>query len=114
MKIAHSFSQAEPRVSKFEFPYDVSMGDRISVTCSTRSGTLPLHFEWLKNESPVAKSEKMSIVNGDEGSMLTLRQVSREDTGNYTCVVRNKEGMDAFTARLRMKSKSISPTFLVR
>ena len=75
---------------------------------------MPLHFEWRKNESPVAKTEKISITTVDEGSMLIIRQVGRDDTGNYTCVVRNKEGMDAFTARLRMKSKSKSPTAVVK
>ena len=54
---------------------------------------------------PVSVNERVDIVTAQEASILTLRQLRREDASNYTCIVRNKEGMDTFTARLRMKSK---------
>ena len=54
---------------------------------------------------PIIIDERVDIATTQEASVLTLRQLRREDASNYTCIVRNKEGMDTFTARLRMKSK---------
>ena len=73
--------------------------------CSLDAGSTPVKIEWLKNGIPVLADERVDVVTAQEASILTLRQLKREDAANYTCIARNKEGMDAFTARLRMKSK---------
>ena len=54
---------------------------------------------------PITVEERVDIVTAQEASILTLRQLKREDAANYTCIVRNREGMDTFTATLRMKSE---------
>ena len=89
-----------------EFPTDTRVGERIAVTCSTRSGTLPFQFEWIRNGEALLRSERMNIGTIEDASTLTLRNLRREDAGNYTCIVRNREGVDSFTATLRIKSKS--------
>ena len=76
--------------------------------CSLKTGTTPLKFEWLRNGMPFTSDERVDIGITQEASILTLRQLKREDAANYTCIARNQEGMDAFTARLRMRSKSPS------
>ena len=48
----------------------------------------------------------MNIGTIEDASTLTLRNLRIEDAGNYTCIVRNREGVDSFTATLRIKSKS--------
>ena len=73
--------------------------------CSLDAGSTPVKFEWLKNGIPIVVDEKVDTSTTQELSTLTLRKLKREDAANYTCIARNKEGMDAFTARLRMKSK---------
>ena len=96
---------AAPRVNKFEFPSDAKENDRISVMCSLRGGSTPLKFEWLRNGVPIDKSERLNIGITDETSTLTLKHLKAEDVANYTCIAKNREGMDAFTATLRMRSK---------
>ena len=73
--------------------------------CSLDAGSTPVKFEWLKNGIPIVVDERVDTSTTQELSTLTLRKLKREDAANYTCIARNKEGMDAFTARLRMKSK---------
>ena len=75
--------------------------------CSLSTGSIPLQFEWLRNGIPLEKNERMNIGTNEDASTLTLRQLRLEDAANYTCIARNKDGMDAFTARLRMRSKSV-------
>ena len=41
----------------------------------------------------------------EDASVLTFRQLKREDVGNYTCITTNREGTDSFTASLRIKSE---------
>ena len=54
---------------------------------------------------PIEKSDRINVGTNEDASILTLRQLKREDAANYTCIAKNKEGMDAFTAKLRMRSK---------
>ena len=94
------------KISHFEFPLNVKRDSRTSVTCSILSGEPPFQFEWLKNGIPFEKNERISIVTGEDGSLLTFRQLRIEDAANYTCIAKNREGMDAFTARLKMNCES--------
>lgn len=50
-------------------------------------------------------TSQVNIVTSEEHSNINFRQLTREDAGNYTCVVKNREGSDSHTAQLLMKSK---------
>ena len=76
--------------------------------CSLKSGFTPVKFEWLRNGLPITVDDRVDIGTTQDVSTLTLRKLKREDAANYTCIARNQEGTDAFTARLRMRSKSPS------
>ena len=79
--------------------------------CSLSAGSNPVKFEWLKNGVPIEKSDRINVGTNEDASMLTLKQLIRDDAANYTCIAKNKDGMDAFTARLRMMSKLPSAFF---
>ena len=93
------------KISRFEFPSNAELESRISVMCSIKQGKLPIQFEWLKNGIQLEKNDRISIVTGEDGSMLTFRQLRAEDAANYTCIAKNREGMDALTTRLKMNCK---------
>lgn len=98
---------AEPRIKKFEFPSDGRVNDRVSVTCTTKSGSPPFQFEWMRNGIPLTKNDRISFGTIEDASVLTFRQLKEEDVANYTCMVRNNHGMDTFTAPLVMRSKCL-------
>lgn len=75
------------------------------------SGTPPFQFQWLKNGQALERTDSKTIVTGEEISSLTFRQLTSEDTGNYTCLVKNREGSDSHTAQLLIKCK-LSHMFL--
>ena len=70
-------------------------------------GSPPFRFEWLKNASPLEKSSSYSVMSGEDASSLTLKDLNEEHSGNYTCIVENRDGSDSHTARLQMKRKLI-------
>ena len=74
--------------------------------CSIKQGKLPIQFEWLKNGIQLEKNDRINIMSGEDVSTLTFRQLRIEDAANYTCIAKNREGMDAFTARLKMNCES--------
>ena len=79
--------------------------------CSLDAGSTPVKFEWLKNGIPIIVDDRVDVGTTQDVSTLTLRQLKREDAANYTCIAKNKDGMDAFTARLRMRSELPSVLF---
>lgn len=89
----------------FQFPSNVKINGKITVSCMVESGSPPFHFEWLKNGLQLGKSSAHSILTGEEVSSLTFRQVTPQDAGNYTCIVKNTDGSDSHTAPLYIKCK---------
>ena len=77
----------------------------MSSTCTVESGSPPFSFEWLKNGSPLEKTPAKSIATVEDASTLTLRDLVREDSANYTCIVKNRAASDSYTAQLHMKCK---------
>ena len=110
-EVANFDSLAEVQISKFEFPSNAKRGSRVSVMCSIMSGKAPFNFEWLKNGLPLEKNERVVLTSTEDISSLTFRQLEIQDVGNYTCIAKNREGMDAFTARLRMNCESEKNAF---
>ena len=96
---------AEPRIVKFDFASDLKIDERASVLCSIKSGSPPFQFQWLKDASQLLSDGPISIVTVDDFSSLTFRQLKPNDAGNYTCVVRNGQGLDSHTAPLLVRCK---------
>ena len=81
------------------------MNGKTTVSCAIESGSPPLKFEWQKDGIPLSTSSSYSILTGEEVSSLTFRQLTREDSGNYTCIVSNSDASDSHTAQLLIKCK---------
>nr|XP_036865807.1 hemicentin-1 [Manis javanica] len=61
----------------------------VSLTCEASGIPLPT-ITWLKDGLPLSLSSSVRILSG--GRTLRLMQTRREDTGQYTCLVRNAAG----------------------
>lgn len=73
--------------------------------CSILSGSPPLTFIWLKNGVSLTESDNIKITNDDDLSVLTIKSVKYHNNGNYTCLVKNPQGSDEYTAPLFIKGK---------
>ena len=93
--------EAEPKITPFDFPAHLKLGEKTSVTCMATGGT-PMKFKWLKNGSDVSSST-VTIINSEELSTIFIKNISPSHPGNYTCVVENSFGSDRFTASLSVK-----------
>jgi len=88
-------------------------GVYFSTFCTVNEGSLPLFFSWHKDNQVIADSNvKISSIN-ERSSTLSIEKVSANDSGNYTCHVRNAFGNDEHTISLIIKGiDEICFTFL--
>ncbi|XP_023225169.1 Down syndrome cell adhesion molecule-like protein Dscam2 [Centruroides sculpturatus] len=96
-----------PKLQPFTFPETVTFGDRVNVICGIKSGMKPLNYKWLKNGKMLLSTDNLTIDMQTDYSVLTIVPSSRNDAGNYTCLVENKFGKDSFTAQLFLKAPPV-------
>ena len=72
------------------------------VLCAVERGSQPLFFQWFKNGQQINKqSDDFKITSSSErDSILNIKKVTSNDSGNYTCEVKNAFGEDTFTSQL--------------
>lgn len=75
------------------------------------SGDLPIDIYWLKNGQPLLRSIYHKI---DEYTLiLSLRQTTISDSGNYTCVASNAAGLASRWSTLKVKGTYTCFSFLL-
>lgn len=81
------------------------IGEKMTVVCSLKQGSQPLTFEWYKNSKRIHESNNIKIKSMDDLTILTIEPVGSNDSGNYTCSVKNAYGKDKYSASLNVDGK---------
>lgn len=71
--------------------------------CNTVSGSKPIFFEWTKDGHRIVHSDKSRVEIVDAMSMLTLRSLTRNDSGLFACKAQNTFGSDSTSTLLIVK-----------
>ncbi|XP_049276092.1 titin-like [Rhipicephalus sanguineus] len=100
--LAYFYSSAPPVIMPISFAKDVSLGDRIALTCAVTRGTGPFEIRWTHDGKPIGDTKKTKYATAVTESIttMTIEKVQPGDMGNYTCTVTNDVGRDAVTATL--------------
>ncbi|XP_013390183.1 pregnancy-specific beta-1-glycoprotein 8 [Lingula anatina] len=83
--------------------HDVTMGDTAYLSCITASGTTPITYTWLLNNTPLQQT----------GRELTISNIQPNQTGPYRCNVSNsiswqQSGTFTFNVLLPVKGVSVA------
>ncbi|KAH9380974.1 hypothetical protein HPB48_021080 [Haemaphysalis longicornis] len=97
-------SPAPPKVLPFVIPRNLLVGERISITCSAASGSKPLAFTWVKDDTTLHRESALRITDSSDYSTLSIENLKITDAGNYTCVVSNPEGTVSHSDVLHVKA----------
>lgn len=66
-------------------------------------GKPPLKFVWMKDRSVL--KEGVTINNVEKASTLFIDPVTKESSGNYTCIAENAYGKNSYSAFLSVRGK---------
>ncbi|XP_070377122.1 myopalladin-like [Dermacentor albipictus] len=95
-----------PEVHPFLFSKNVALGAEAVVNCAVIGGDGPFEFRWsLNGERLRTSASKYVEAVSDKIVALTIKKVTPDDVGNYTCTVSNGAGSDSFTAALVVKDR---------
>ena len=98
-----------PKLSSNVHFKNQSEGSAFYVLCAAEEGSLPLFFEWTKNGQNIKSIPNVNhkIEYLDMSSTLTIKKITRSDSGNYTCSVKNTIGSDIQSVLLTVKGINI-------
>ena len=105
-KIVNLFShKSVPKLTPLHSPRTQSEGSSFGVFCVLDEGSLPVFFEWTKNGQTIKPGPDVNykVENSKKLSSLTIDEIMRSDSGNYSCVVRNAIGSDIQSLLLNVK-----------
>ena len=90
----------------------VPLFDMLILSCDFVAVPMPTSVQWFLNftEELVHDNSSIIIVSTDTGSMLVIVNVTRNSTGNYTCMVSNLLGTGEATSMVRIQSKPLCST----
>ncbi|KAF7493821.1 hypothetical protein SSS_07430 [Sarcoptes scabiei] len=89
--------QESPKIIDFVPKISQPIGSNLVLTCNVINIQEPLQFDWHKNGQNIDKlsqieRSRFSIDNRRGFSIFNLIDLNQNDSGNYTCVVRNSFG----------------------
>ena len=79
-----------------------------SVTCSIQKGSQPFVFQWYKNGDLIKSSDRYEVQTFSKLTTLNIDKVTRLDSGNYTCLVKNSVGSDSQNVLFTVKGMYFS------
>lgn len=95
-----------PQIEPMKQLDNVKMGQRVTLLCALKEGTVPITFAWQVNGAALRQTENVKVVyNDDYQQTLQITSVGLENIGNYTCSARNSFGSDQMTVAVVPKHK---------
>lgn len=76
----------------------------MTLYCSASIGDLPLNISWLLNDQDVEENVLgvTTMMVNKRTSVLTIDSVDDHHAGNYTCLARNRAGLQTYTTELNV------------
>ena len=101
-----------PKISAFKSKQSTNLGAKLKLFCFAEEGSKPLWFEWhhdgkiVKNEDDYNDTQSSVIIeNSDDSSILILDKLRQNNSGNYSCSVKNRYGSDIQSTILTVKGR---------
>ncbi|OQR70151.1 Down syndrome cell adhesion molecule protein Dscam2-like, partial [Tropilaelaps mercedesae] len=97
-----------PQISPILFSDKIHEGMRAMASCNIIDGDQPMRVSWWRNGQPLRDGQDQGNVQlsnpSEYSSFLTINNVTRAYTGNYTCVANNNAAVSNYTATLLVKA----------
>lgn len=97
------------KIASFDDKFDVKYREDVKLPCQAVGAPLP-EIRWSVKGVPYEATERVRLL--PEGSLL-IREVTRDDAGEYSCTVENMYGQDTVTHQLQVQGLKHLPTVFV-
>ena len=91
-----------PKLDDINPKREQNVGSKLKIFCASNQGSRPFSFEWYKNGLPLS-STKYQIETSEDDSLFVIDKLTKEDSGNYFCIVHNHFGSDTLFTNLIVK-----------
>ncbi|CAL1281289.1 unnamed protein product [Larinioides sclopetarius] len=93
------FVEAAPKIQPFSFKSGIRQGDKTTALCVAESKS-PLIYTWKKDGDLITEKDELRLKTDEEFSVIIIEPVKMDHSGNYTCIAKNNQGSDSYTAEL--------------
>ncbi|KFM78983.1 Down syndrome cell adhesion molecule-like protein Dscam2, partial [Stegodyphus mimosarum] len=102
--IIQKTSGIQDKIQPFIFPPNIREGESTKVMCAVTTEDKFFSFKWYKNGITITKQNRVEITEHSDYSLLKIKTVSFQDSGNYTCVAENAKSTLNYTAVLLVEA----------
>lgn len=93
-----------PKIQPFNFPPNLSVGQKTKFLCTLIEGADPVNFRWFKDRQEITSNKNIEITYHKDMSILVINSINFNDAGNYTCTANNNFGSANHTSLLAVEA----------
>ncbi|XP_023225216.1 CAVP-target protein-like [Centruroides sculpturatus] len=93
-----------PKIQPFNFPPNLSVGQKTKFLCTLVEGADPVNFRWFKDGQEITSNKNIEITYHKDMSILLINSININDAGNYTCTASNNFGSTNHTSLLAVEA----------
>ncbi|XP_064488737.1 cell adhesion molecule Dscam1-like isoform X4 [Ornithodoros turicata] len=101
---AFGLAAEAPKLQPFSFPNNAKPGSRVIAICLTASSSTQATLSWLKDGNDISSFKNVFVDTKRGTSMILIDPVEVVNSGNYTCIAKNRAGFDSYTAVLDVQA----------
>ena len=79
---------------QFHKSFHLPKGAQFILSCNSFSGQPQFRFSFFKDGHPLHQSDRLTVDSKDSFSQLIIKNLSEDDSGNFSCTVENSVGSD--------------------
>ncbi|GFY47205.1 titin [Trichonephila inaurata madagascariensis] len=95
---------SKDKIQPFNFPQKIREGESTKVMCTINAEDKTFTFKWLKDGKHLRNSNRIEISVLTDYSLLKIKSVSTQDSGNYTCIASIQQSTLNYTTTLLVEA----------
>ena len=102
----------KPQILPLIKSVDLLERNTFALSCNILTGNKPFIFQWFKNNQQFKDESRHKIDTTENLSILTLKNLTKTDSGTYKCQVNNAFGTDSSSSLINIKGFFLNFTFI--
>lgn len=99
------FPASKYKIQPFIFPEKIREGETTKVMCSVGTDEKTFSFKWFRNDVEIKSNDRIEISQHADFSLLKIKSILSQDSGNYTCVALSPQTVRNYSAVLLVEGK---------